>query len=82
MGSVYDIVTATCFACVVVIYFMFTDGGTKVLAHFMPPAAAFANAGMNVPAVISDRSGHGLYLHNCSPLRMPGGAVSQPQTCE
>jgi hypothetical protein len=37
---------------------MFTEGGTKVLAHFMLPAAAFAianqlgNRGMDVPAVI------------------------------
>ncbi len=53
MGSVYGIVTVTCFACVVVTYFMFPEGGAKVLAHFMLPAAAFAianqlgNAGMN-----------------------------------
>jgi hypothetical protein len=52
MGTVYDIVTVTCFACVVLTYFMFTEGGMKVLAHFMLPAAAFAianqlgNAGM------------------------------------
>ena len=58
MVTVYDMVTVTCFACVVVTYFMFTKGGTKVLAHFMLPAAAFAianqlgNAGMNVLAII------------------------------
>ena len=44
MGTVYDIVTLICFACVVLTYFMFTEGGTKVLAHFMLPAAAFAIA--------------------------------------
>lgn len=40
MGSVYDIVTVTCFACVVVTYFVFAEGGTEVLAHFMLPACA------------------------------------------
>jgi hypothetical protein len=58
MLTVYDFVTVTCFLCVVLTYFMFTDGGAKILAHFMLPAAAFAianqvgNAGMNVLAVI------------------------------
>jgi hypothetical protein len=56
--TIYDIVTVTCFACVVVTYFVFTEGGMKVLAHFMLPAAAFAianqlgNAGMNTLAII------------------------------
>lgn len=44
MKTVYDIVTVTCFACIVLTYFMFTEGGMKVLAHFMLPAAAFAIA--------------------------------------
>jgi hypothetical protein len=44
MFTVYDFVTVTCFICVVVTYFMFTEGGMKVLAHFMLPAAAFAIA--------------------------------------
>jgi len=44
MGTVYDIVTVTCFACMVLTYFMFTEGGAKTLAHFMLPAAAFAIA--------------------------------------
>jgi len=58
MVTVYDVVTVTCFACVVLTYFMFTEGGMKILAHFMLPAAAFAianqlgNAGMNVLAII------------------------------
>jgi hypothetical protein len=44
---------------------MFTEGGTKVLAHFMLPAAAFAianqlgNAGMNALAVILIAAGIG-----------------------
>ena len=65
MITVYDVVTVTCFACVVVTYFMFTEGGLKVLAHFMLPAAAFAianqlgNAGMNVLAVILIAAGIG-----------------------
>ena len=44
MVTVYDIVTVTCFACIVLTYFMLTEGGPKVLAHFMLPAAAFAIA--------------------------------------
>lgn len=44
MVTVYDIVTVTCFACIVLTYFMFTEGGMKILAHFMLPAAAFAIA--------------------------------------
>ncbi len=44
MVTVYDIVTVTCFVCIVLTYFMFTEGGMKVLAHFMLPAAAFAIA--------------------------------------
>lgn len=44
MVTVYDIVTVTCFACIVLTYFMFTEGGTKTLTHFMLPAAAFAIA--------------------------------------
>ncbi|MFY9972086.1 MAG: XrtV sorting system accessory protein [Roseiarcus sp.] len=65
MTTVYDIVTVTCFACIVLTYFMFTEGGTKILAHFMLPAAAFAianqlgNAGMNVLAVILIAAGIG-----------------------
>ena len=41
MQTVYDFVTVICFLCIVVTYFMFTEGGVKVLAHFMLPAAAF-----------------------------------------
>jgi hypothetical protein len=44
MFTVYDFVTVTCFICVVLTYFMFTEGGMKVLAHFMLPAASFAIA--------------------------------------
>ena len=65
MATVYDFVTVTCFACVVLTYFMFTEGGMKVLAHFMLPAAAFAianqlgNRGMDAPAVILIAAGIG-----------------------
>ncbi len=44
MSTVYDIVTVTCFGCIVLTYIMFTEGGIKVLAHFLLPAAAFAIA--------------------------------------
>ena len=65
MITVYDFVTVTCFICIVVTYFMFTEGGMKMLAHFVLPAAAFAianqvgNAGMNVLAVILIAAGIG-----------------------
>ncbi len=56
MQTVYDFVTVICFLCIVVTYFMFTEGGMKVLGHFMLPAAAFAianqvgnHAGDNLP---------------------------------
>jgi len=41
MKTVYDFVTVISFVCMVVTYFMFTEGGMKTLAHFMVPAAAF-----------------------------------------
>lgn len=44
MITVYDAVTVVCFICIVLTYFVFTDGGTKLLAHFMLPAVAFAIA--------------------------------------
>lgn len=56
MNTVYDFVTVICFILAVLTYFMFTEGGMRVLAHFMLPAAAFAianqvgnHAGSNVP---------------------------------
>ena len=59
MNTVYDFVTVICFLFAVLTYFMFTEGGTKILAHFMLPAAAFAianqvgnHAGNNVPVNI------------------------------
>lgn len=44
MHTVYDFVTVICFIFAVLTYFIFTEGGTKVLAHFMLSAAAFAIA--------------------------------------
>jgi hypothetical protein len=44
MHSVYDFVTVTCFICIVLTYFLFTEGGMKILRHFMLPALAFAIA--------------------------------------
>jgi hypothetical protein len=56
MNTAYDFVTVICFLFAVLTYFMFTEGGTRILAHFMLPAAAFAianqvgnHAGNNVP---------------------------------
>jgi hypothetical protein len=65
MFTVYDAVTVVCFICVVLTYFMFTEGGIKILAHFMLPAVAFAvanqvgNAGMNVLAIVLIAAGIG-----------------------
>jgi hypothetical protein len=44
MKTVYDFVTVICFLLTALTYFMFTQGGMRVLAHFMLPAAAFAIA--------------------------------------
>ena len=60
MITVYDIVTVTCFVCMAITYFMFTEGGMKVLAHFMLPAAAFAIANQVGNAALQ---GGNLYLH-------------------
>jgi hypothetical protein len=56
MHTPYDFVTVICFILMVLTYFMFTEGGMRVLAHFMLPAAAFAvanqvgnHAGSNLP---------------------------------
>ena len=44
MNTVYDFVTVICFIFAVLTFFMFTQGGMRVLAHFMLSAAAFAIA--------------------------------------
>jgi hypothetical protein len=44
MITVYDFATVICFGCVVLTYFMFTEGGTTLIAHFLLPTAAFAIA--------------------------------------
>ena len=73
MNTVYDFVTVICFIFAVLTFFMFTQGGMRVLAHFMLSAAAFAianqvgnhagnNAPMNVLAVILIAAGIG-YLY-------------------
>ena len=56
MQTVYDFVTVICFLLTALTYFFFTQGGMRVLAHFMLPAAAFAianqvgnHAGNDVP---------------------------------
>lgn len=61
MITVYDFVTVTCFACVVVTYFTFTEGGGKVLAHFMLPAAAFAIANQVGNAAL--KHGDDVWMH-------------------
>jgi hypothetical protein len=56
MKTVYDFVTVICFVLTVITYFIFTQGGMRVLAHCMLPAVAFAianqvgnHAGDNLP---------------------------------
>ena len=74
MKTVYDFVTVICFILTVLTYFIFTQGGMRILAHFMLPAAAFAIANqvgnhagndveMNLLAVILIAAGIGyVYL--------------------
>jgi hypothetical protein len=70
MKTLYDFVTVICFILTVLTYFLFTQGGTRTLAHFMLPAAAFAianqvgnhagsNAPMNLLAIILIAAGIG-----------------------
>lgn len=44
MHTPYDFVTVICFIFAVLTYFMFTEGGIRVLGHFMLSAVAFAIA--------------------------------------
>ena len=53
MQTIYDFVTVICFILTVLTYFMFTQGGTRILAHFMLPAAAFAIANQ-----VGNHAGH------------------------
>ena len=72
MSTVYDVITVACFACVAATYFIFTEGGMKVLVHFLLPAVSFAvanqvgnaalrggNTYMNVLAIILIAAGIG-----------------------
>ena len=46
MKTVYDFVTVACFACMALTYFMFTEGGMRILGQFMLAAAAFMFANL------------------------------------
>jgi hypothetical protein len=70
MHTVYDFVTVICFIFAVLTYFMFTQGGMKILGHFTLSAVAFAIANqvgnhagsdvsMNVLAVVLIAAGIG-----------------------
>lgn len=53
MATVFDVITVTCFAGLVLAFFKFTDGERKTLMHFMLAAVVFAVAnqvGNNGPA--------------------------------
>ena len=54
MRTPYDFITVICFGCVVLTYFIFTEGGMKTLAHFLLPAAAFAIANLIGNAALQD----------------------------
>ena len=58
MKTVYDFVTVISFGCMALTYFMFTEGGLKILAHFMLPAAAFAIANQ-----VGNHAGPDLWLN-------------------
>jgi hypothetical protein len=57
MTTVFDVVTVTCFAAVVLAFFLFTRREPKTLLHLMVPAVVFAianqvgNAGLAFLAV-------------------------------
>jgi hypothetical protein len=44
MATIFDVVTVTCFAALVLAYFLFTSREPKTLLHLIIPAAAFAIA--------------------------------------
>ncbi len=46
MKTAYDFVTVACFGCMALTYFMFTEGGMKILGQFMLAAAAFMLANL------------------------------------
>jgi hypothetical protein len=57
MATVFDVVTVTCFAALVLAYFFFTSREPKTLLHLMVPGVVFAianqvgNAGLAFLAV-------------------------------
>lgn len=58
MQTVYDWVTVISFGCVVITYFLFTEGGVKTLGHFLVPAAAFMIANQ-----VGNRAGENVALN-------------------
>jgi len=44
MATVFDLVTVTCFAALVIAYFQFTNHDKRVLVRLLPAAIAFAVA--------------------------------------
>jgi hypothetical protein len=65
METVFDILTVTCFAGLVIAYFQFSQRDTRTLMHLMISAAAFAianqigNAGLPIFALILIVAGAG-----------------------
>ena len=60
MVTVYDFATVASFGGVVLTYFLFTEGGMTLLAHFLLPAVAFAIANQVGNAALHDGA---LWMH-------------------
>jgi hypothetical protein len=58
MSTIYDIITVTCFAAIVLAFFQFTDRSPRMMTHFILVGVLFAianqlgNSGQNVLAGI------------------------------
>lgn len=65
MATVFDIITVTCFAGLVIAFFKFTDRETRTLVHFILAGVVFAvanqvgNAGSTILALILILAGAG-----------------------
>jgi hypothetical protein len=44
MATIFDLVTVTCFAALVIAFFQFTDRDTRILVRLLPAAIVFAIA--------------------------------------
>ena len=57
MKTVYDFVTVICFACIVITYFLFTEGGMKTLGAFHVAGGGFHDRQPGGQSGCSERRG-------------------------